>query len=249
MLRERRRLTRGFEKRTFRRWRPAFDRLELVWRAAEETTSAFNERYRPDAAENNDYVFEALTRLNGRGLQVAAEVIQLLKGGYPEGALSRWRTLHEILVTALFIKNAEPVVAERYLASVDFTRLKAAKQLNRYADRANLQCFSDEELSKFKRRCEGWEQRFGVALDDYNWARPGIAGATENFRITFFHLEEETGLDHWRPRYKWASQHTHAGHRDPGSGLGLVEAEVDVILVGASNSGFVDPMQIGLPPV
>ncbi|MEO0449264.1 MAG: DUF5677 domain-containing protein [Pseudomonadota bacterium] len=244
MLRKERRMRRAFEKRSFKRWRPAFDLLETIWRAAEESTAAFNNKHRHDAAEKNDQVFDALTRLNGRGLQVASEAIHLLRGGYADGAMSRWRTLHEILVTAMFIRNHGPDVAERYFASVDFSRLKAANQINRFADRANLQPFSSEELLQFEKRCEAWEERFGEKLNDHDWARPGFPGLVSKARITFAHLEENTGMDHWRPRYKWASQHTHAGHRDHGVGLGLTETDSDIILVGASNSGFVDPMQM-----
>jgi hypothetical protein len=57
-------------------------------------------------------------------------------------------------------------------------------------------------------------------------------------------IEEFIGLDHWRPRFKWASQHTHGGHRPFGTMLGTGESKEPVLLIGQSNSGLVDPLHM-----
>ena len=64
----------------------------------------------------------------------------------------------------MFIKDSDPDVAERYLASVDFTRLNAATQLNQYSDRAILQPFSNDEMTEFERR---WE-KLTFVMDNLN---------------------------------------------------------------------------------
>ena len=61
---------------------------------------------------------------------------------------------------------------------------------------------------------------------------------------TLLDIEEFTGLDHWRPRFKWASQHTHGGHRPFGTMLGTAESKSAVLLAGQSNSGLVDPLHM-----
>lgn len=235
----------GFERRNCKRWKKSFARIDLVWAFAEEVGRVFNEQFRPEAVDANDLNFEALTRQHGRGLLVAGEAIHLMKGGYAEGALSRWRTLHEILVVTMFIKKHGDDIAERYLLSAHFRSLEAAEQLNKYADRANLKPFTDEELKMFKATCANVSARLGQEMyAEFGWARPALSQRGEKWKPRLEDLEASLGLDHWRPRYKWASQHAHAGHRHAHASLGLVEAQSDLILVGPSNSGMVDPLQL-----
>ena len=245
MLKDRRSTEKAFRKRNFKRWKPAFDQIETVWHAAEEIGRNFNREYRGEAAANSDFVFEVGTIMHGRGLLVAKETIHNLKGGFPDGALSRWRTLHEIFVTLTFIKNHGQAAAERYLASIEFTRAKAAKQLNQYAERANLEKFSNDDMEEIERRRDEMEAKYGKEMrGEYGWARPAFPHFADKQKVRFSDIEENTGLDHWRPRYKWSSQHTHAGMRDMNALLGQSEATEPMILVGESNSGFVDPLQM-----
>src|SRR5713101_2870242 len=126
MLRKRGGMDAGFRRRNHRRWRRAFDLLEMMWVIAEEVGANFNETYRPEAARNSDYQFEALTFLHARSLLVVREIICLMHGGHPDGALSRWRTLHELAVTATFLGKHGPETAHRYLASHYFNAYSAA---------------------------------------------------------------------------------------------------------------------------
>ncbi|SPP97821.1 hypothetical protein [Bradyrhizobium vignae] len=66
----------------------------------------------------------------------------------------------------------------------------------------------------------------------------------KNPKPNFAQLEKAVKLDHWRPRYRWASQHTHSGCRPPLSLLGTVESKRHIHLVGQSNSGFTDPLHM-----
>ena len=46
------------------------------------------------------------------------------------------------------------------------------------------------------------------------------------------------------PRFKWASQHTHGGHRPFGTTPGTAESKKPVLLIRQSNSGLVDPLHM-----
>lgn len=229
-----------FAKRVRRRWKKPLDELELIWAISEEQGRLLNEALRPGAAEAQDYKFDALSRLHARSLLVAREIICLLESGYPDGALARWRSLHEHAVIAQFIGQSDADTAMRYLASFHFQSRKNAKQYNRYAQRANLKPFTDEEINQFDAICEGLKPLTRELEKDYGWAAAALGKRSPKL----LDLEEATGLDHWRPRYKWACQHTHAPHRPGTSMLGAAESEQEVLLVGASNSGFVDPIQM-----
>lgn len=94
----------GFEHRLHAKWYTALGFLEFFILLNQNLGRARNHYYRETAAENDDYVFDALTRLHARGCQVSREILTLLKSGYADGADARWRSLHELATTAFFIK-------------------------------------------------------------------------------------------------------------------------------------------------
>lgn len=231
----------GFCSRNCRRWRKAFDMLEIMWMISQEVGSKLNDAHRPQAALDKNYLFEALTYLHARSLLVTREVICLMRGGFADGAMSRWRTLHELATTALFLQKHGVEVAHRYLASHFFNSYRAAEQLNVYAERANLEPFPAHEIDSMRANCEAYASRFGDEMwTDYGWSASTLGVR----RPTFALIEKNVGLDHWRPRYKWASQHTHGPHRPTHALLGMAESKEQVLLVGQSNSGMVDPIQM-----
>ncbi len=249
MLRERRAMTAGFEKRNFRRWRKAFDRFEILIVMIEEIGQEHDRDCRPAAKLADDFKFEALAHLLPRALLVAREILCLLRGGYPDAALSRWRSLYELSVVAQFISQHDAAIALRYLASFDFRAVRAAREYNTYAERANLEAFTDAELTELVERADGVAAQIGDRLKkDYDWAHPGLLGRFPTLKpdkVDFAHIEQCVQMDHWRPRFRWANQHVHAGFRPHSTLLGACEAREPVALVGPSNSGFVDPLQMG----
>ena len=231
----------GFRRRNYRRWRKAFELLEFMWMISEEVGAKLNEKHRPQAVHDKDYLFEALIYLHARSLLVTREIICLMYGGFPDGAMSRWRTLHELATTASFLGKHGGEAAHRYLVSHVFSSYRAAKQLELYADRANIERFPPEEIDYMKRSCDALALRFGEEMrEDYGWAASTLKVGKPNFKM----IEKDVGLDHWRPRYRWASQHTHGPHRPSHALLAMAEAQQQVFLVGQSNSGIVDPLQM-----
>jgi hypothetical protein len=231
----------GFERRTFERWKPSFDHLEMMWRIAQEVGEANARFSETSEREDEDFTFNALCSIFPRALLIAQEVLCLLRGGFPDGALARWRSLHELTVTAMFLAKRGEDASKEYLLSFHFSARRAAKQLNSYSDRNQIKELSAAELYEIDQRCKEAERILGrnvVSDKDGEW--PAI---TMSHR-TFADLEREVGMDHWRPYYKWASTHTHAGHRLADRLLGLSESDETQYLVGASNSGFVDPLQM-----
>lgn len=150
-------------------------------------------------------------------------------------------TLHEHSVIATFLRMYGSDIAFRYLASFEFQALKSARQAQQYAERAKLDPPTTEEIAILEKRCAGWIEEFGREVkEEYGWTFPILKVP----RANLFNLEEHTGLDHWRPRFRWASQHTHGQHRPARAQLGTSERDEPVFLIGPSNSGLVDPMQM-----
>ena len=57
-----------------------------------------NHRLREQNPCPNPFTVEVQTRLHARACQIAREVLTLLYAGFAEGAMARWRALHELAV-------------------------------------------------------------------------------------------------------------------------------------------------------
>lgn len=237
MLRDHRRMRRGFVRRNVKRWRAGFDLLERLIVISGETGSTINNTLRPQAAENNDALFEALISNHARAVQVSREIFALMIAGFPDGAMARWRTLHEIAVIAMFLSHAGRETAERYILHDHVTAYKRAKNYMEHHQRANLGPIEPEVMQALQAAHDNVLRDDLRMQQDYGWA----AKALGKDRPTFFDLELATELDHWRPRYKWATTNTHGAYRLHNSTLATSEAEESVLSVGESNSGMTDP--------
>lgn len=231
----------GFEERNFSRWKPAFDHLEMIWHIAQELGEAHGREVKERNGKDNNAVMAALAHIFPKSLSVVQEIICLLKGGFPDGAISRWRSLHEFSVTAMYVtKNGEKAALE-YLLSLHFSARRAARQMNEHAERAELSKFTAAEMRDFDARCVEAESILGRVIEkdkDGEWPKITI------HHPTFASVEKSVNMEHWRPWYKWASSYIHANHRPVQDSLGLTETSISINLVGASNSGFVDPFQL-----
>ncbi|TQM90152.1 DUF5677 domain-containing protein [Roseinatronobacter monicus] len=228
----------SFRARCYDRWREPMDLLRMLWITAQE----IGEAHAHEGPNGSDpLVFDTLAHLHPKALLITSEIMCLLEGGFADGALARWRSLHETVVTAMFIAKHGHEVARDYRSSIWFENHKAAVALNSVAERANMQPFTDEAFAEIEAMRDKAEVHIGRRLNgEWDWASSVFA----HDRIKFIDIERNIGLDHWRPRYKWASQHVHSCFRHPGALLGMVEAEEVVFQIGPSNSGFIDPLHM-----
>jgi uncharacterized protein DUF5677 len=128
----------GPRRRNLARWCGAVDLLEMMWVISMEIGGECVKE-----AQDQAYACktDALIHLHARALRITRETICLIHGGFADGALCRWRSLHEVAVTAFFLSQHSEEIAARYLASFCFSRLRAAEQLNAHAERADLTPF------------------------------------------------------------------------------------------------------------
>lgn len=235
------RQTKAFERRNKRRWKRPLDQLKIMVHITEESADSLVDEWNKKHLDD-PYTFCALNHLCAKSLLLSREIVCLIEGGFADGALGRWRTLHETAATASFIAQHDELTAEKFIASFAFKSKKAMSQTNEYAERARLTSFSDEELQAAKEECDELEARLGEGLgDDWGWARTALGVKS---KPNLFDIERETALDHWRPRYRWSSQNVHSGYRPPFSSLGMAESQVAAHLTGPSNSGMVDPIHM-----
>jgi hypothetical protein len=240
MLRERRKEIKGFEHRLNADWKKPFDLFETFLAIAFELGDGLNKEFRKEKSEKGNYVLEVLTRLHARSCQIASEILVLLESGFADGALARWRSLHEIAVVGSFIKAHGNEVAERYLLHDNIESFKAANLYRKHYEALGETPIPQNEYDSIEAVHENLIARFGKSYkNEYGWA----SSALNIERPTFCNIEENVGLDHYRPYYKLASHNVHANPKGVMFKLGLLGNIQDILLAGPSNIGFTDPAQ------
>ena len=223
-----------------KRWEYPLELLAMIITIAGEKGAEINDTLRSEADPKVAYSDEALTRLHARSCQVASEVLTLLREGFADGALARWRTQHEISVVARFIRENGDGCAERYLAHSVVESYRAAIQYQRHCSALGYEPFGKTEMQQFSDGRKAALQKYGPEFDDdYGWAAPVLKVG----KPTFAALEDSIEVSHLRPYYKMASQNVHATAKGIQFALGLIGDE-GILLAGPSDIGLADPGQL-----
>jgi hypothetical protein len=155
--------------------------------------------------------------------------------GFADGALARWRTLHELTVVCWFLVEHGETVAERYLLHLDIDSLRAAEQYSEFAPLLGYRPISRRRLDRLKRRRTQLAKRFGKDFsNEYGWA----SGALRNPKPNFSDIEKAVKLSRMRPYYKLASGNVHAGPKGAFFRIGMLATGPQVLLAGPSNAGL-----------
>jgi hypothetical protein len=104
-----------FEAAVLSTWKKPLDLLDLLLYVCLEVSSGFNSEYGSEISSKRSYVQVALARQQANACFVFNEIIHLLKSGFPSGAHSHWRTLHEIACVSYFISEHGEDMAKRFL--------------------------------------------------------------------------------------------------------------------------------------
>lgn len=231
----------SFEERNQARWREGFAYMTALIASCTELGEAVNLHFQNNTRDIGPATSSALTTLHARCLRVANEAFSLMRCGFADGAYSRWRTMHEIYATCLFITKTGEDIATRYQEAWHLKALKRAKEYRRYEQILNLRDFDDSEFRELERHNKRLSRSYEDELkSDWGWARPALNGKD---RINFSDIQDYVGLDHWRPYISMAHQEIHAGFVPPDKGLGVSEADGTIHLVGPSNAGMMVPVQ------
>lgn len=150
----------------------------------------------------------ALNRLFSRAFEIVGEILVLIRSGYADGALARWRSLHEICVIAMFLGKLSDKCAEMYLAHhcIEEFRLLQVDKSSGTAKSSSKH--SDRYLRDLKARRDALVAKYGASYaNDNGWAAVELGRA----RVTFKDLETHVGLDILRRGYQRANSTVHGG--------------------------------------
>jgi hypothetical protein len=180
-----------------------------------------------------------MVRLLVRSCQVTDEIICLLENGFADGAMARWRTLHEIGVVAAVISKHGEGIAERYVAH---QAVESRRGMQKYMDchkHLGYKPLAVRTIAKIERAYSETVAQYGETFkSEYGWA----AHHLKKVRPTFADLEAEAGHAKMRTYYQMGNNNVHAGVKSMYVRLGLL-GDYSGLLAGRSNAGLTDPGQ------
>lgn len=226
----------GFRKRLETHWGEGLQGLRMLVTVSREYGSDINNAGRTTGQQPSK-TFEMLTRLHARACQVAEEVVCLLGNGLADGAMARWRTLHEIAAVAHLIQLHGDDLAVRYERHQIVESWKGAQQYQKHQKRLRQEPIDNETLESIKTEYDRAIKNYGQEFKtQYGWA----AAHLKKSAPTVKDIQEAAGIDYLAPYYKMASHNVHANPKGVMFKLGLV-GEADILLAGSSNAGLADP--------
>jgi hypothetical protein len=221
------------------RWGPAFDILRAMYTVSHEIGAMAERRRRRSRAKRNLVLKDTIAHLHARACQVVAEILCLMENGFADGAMARWRTLHEITIVTTVIARFGEDLAIRYRAH---EAIETKRAMDRYrASHAPLGLASPtkKEIAEVEHAYDAalalYGDRFG---SEYGWAGHHL----ELPKPRFIDLEAAAGKLEMRAYYGMASYNVHASPKGITFRLGLIrETGQPTGLTGRSNIGFIDP--------
>jgi len=227
----------GFRRRLYKRWKLPLEGLNMLLTVSREFGASINEELRQSPDPSIKFLVEVLTRSHARACQVAEEIVCLLDGGFADGAMARWRTLHEIAVVALFISAHGEDLAERYVMHQKVESRRAAVEYEKVRGRLKYEPLDAKEVKQLEDDFAAVITRFGPTFkEQYGWAAQQLG----NPKPTFADIERAARIDHLRAHYRMASHNVHANPKGVLFKLGLLH-ETHILLSGPSNAGLADP--------
>ena len=229
--------TKEFRDRLSLRWAPSLGTLQMILTMAREVGANVRRQTSSKSFAHSTHLIDVQTRLHARACQVTDEILCLLQSGFSEGALARWRTLHEIAVVSDVILEGGEEIAKRYVVHHSIETLRAAEEYQRLHRRLGFKPISVSKMRTISEDAAKAKALYGKAFSSqYGWA----ADLLNMQRPTFVDLEKRANSDQYRSHYKWASEGVHAGSK----GIFKPEPRIGrhkVMLAGPSNGGLADP--------
>lgn len=239
MLVKHRNEEKDFTKLIFKQWGEAFDILETIIVISLESCEIFCRDFGEKAQEENNKLFYALKAIHARAIQIAKECLLLLRNGYADGALARWRTIHELNVISHFLTQyySEELI-EMYLAHGGVEEYK--EELSYRKNAKVRKRYTDDAFNEMKKQFIELKNKYGIPFTKSNgWAYKVL----KKEKVYFSDIELATDFVHMKSYYNTACNTIHSGHNGNVNKIGLLPNHKDILLCGPTNYGISIPCQ------
>ncbi|MFV0274921.1 MAG: DUF5677 domain-containing protein [Bacilli bacterium] len=222
-----------------KQWKKAFDILEMLILVSFESISYFFDSFNLQAKDEKNILFFALRNIHSKALLVSNEYLTLIRNGYPEGALSRWRTLHELSIIGSFLlKERDNDLCERYLM---FSVVQTYKEEEMLREKGHPK-HTNKAFFQLKDKYESLMIQYGAnyVKGDYGWANDkfGVKAVT-----SFTQIEEKVNGGLLRGYSKASSNYIHGNNKSSVSSAGVPPMKNGIHLSGPSYYGLSIPIQ------
>ena len=192
------RYTTTLERQGRRREIDAFETLVSACIASGRAHAQRSDRKRATA---NKTLSRALALLQARACRLSTEIFELLRCRFAEAAFARWHSLHESMITSLFLVENGDDLSAAFLEfeAVEWRRAAATHQHRAESlgfvpfDSYELRVLDERFNDAIRRRGRRFNSNFGWAAKSLGIAQPGISN-----------MEDALRLRRWRPYHtKW----------------------------------------------
>lgn len=219
------------------RWGKGLGYLRMLLTRCREVGQETWKRHAKSKSKRHMFRRWVLVRLHVRACQVVDEIVCLLENGFADGAMARWRTLHEISVIAALIADGDEETAERYILHDAVEVKRQADDFDETQVPLGFPPIGKRERQAIERNYNAAVQRFGQTfVHPYGWASKRL----NHKKPTFKELQRAAGRASLSRYYKVASFNIHAGARSLFFNLSSM-GDQDILVVGRSNAGLVEP--------
>ena len=235
-----------FEAAVYRTWKKPLDLLDVLLNICLEVANGVTLGYGSEKAMKQSYVQTALARQQATACLIFNEIVHLLKSGFPSGASSHWRALHEIACVSYFISDHGEDMAKRFL---DYEVVESYFQAEAiYEHQQQMECtyLSESDFKALKKKITKTEKIYGSDFVKksnypYGWI-PRTVLKTQSLR----EIEKVAKLGMLRPYYDLASFNVYGGPKGLIFKLGILAKQNERVVFpsGPSNYGLADPGKI-----
>lgn len=138
--------TETFTKRNYSRWESGFQKLQMLRSISLEAGMKFQKQFLKYPEYTTDPLLGVLMRQHANACRITGEIIWLLRGGYADGALARWRTLFEISINTLIISKHGHDAAVDYIKHGKIKSVEGMQEYQKTAKDMNVEPYLDDEL-------------------------------------------------------------------------------------------------------
>ena len=190
------------------KWNSGFIYLQGAIKISEEVSMSLVDTLNEDENmnEENRRILAFLLKLHAKSIQMGKEVFSLLKYGHPDGALARWRSLHEN--TVIFRLLSSKIKDSNFTANI-IDRFICYSYIKEYIGKVSKGYINvdEETMNKLKINKKEILLKYGKDLTKPNmWAKPLFKGRS---KIQFHDLEKMAEMDILNTFYKQANSHVH----------------------------------------
>ncbi|WHY07564.1 DUF5677 domain-containing protein [Bacillus subtilis] len=254
MSREEELITEEFESRLHRRWYQGFLILQGIIKICEEISVDLLDEFYVEEHEDKkrQLILQVLFKLHSKSVQLAKEILRLLKSGFSDGALARWRSLHELNVIfkilAYDYQNIDFTyeLVNRFL---DYSAIESIREMNTYKIATkvlDLDPLTKEEEKEIRIKKNEILKKYGEDFKEpNNWAKP-LFPNINNRQLFFSDFEKLVRIDRLTMYYKKANSQIHVSPKGMYQSLSLLNdvKQDSFFLFGASNYGLSLPGQL-----